>query len=151
MYNENDKFNEFNLLDTNGNMLSSNDLKGTYVIYFYSKDNTSACTCQALGYKELYDEFKKYNVEVIGISKDTYTSHKRFKEKHELPFILLSDPNKDVIRDFGLIKPKVMYGKKVEGTLRSSFIIKDGIIIKANLNVVGKDDAANVLEQIKKL
>ena len=151
MYKENDKINEFKLYDENNNLISSNDINGIYVIYFYSKDNTSACTCQTLGYKDLYNKFNKLNVKIYGISKDSVNSHKKFKDKYELPFSLLSDSNKDIIRDFDLIKKKKMYGKDVEGTLRSSFIIKDGIILKANYNVVAKEDAANVLKQIEEL
>ena len=151
MYKENDKINEFNLLDSENNNVSINDFNNTVILFFYSKDNTSACTCQALGYKELYDEFMKYDVTIIGISKDTTSSHKKFKEKYELPYILLSDKNKDVIRDFDLIKKKKMYGKDVEGTLRSSFIIKNNIILKANYNVVAKEDATNVLKQLENM
>ena len=151
MYKEKDLIKDFSLLDSNNNLISNNDFNNTIVIFFYSKDNTSACTCQALGYKELYEEFKSLNVTIIGISKDSSSSHKRFIEKYELPYILLSDNNKDVIRDFDLIKKKKMYGKEVEGTIRSSFIINNNIILKANYNVVAKDDATNVLKQIKEL
>ena len=151
MYKENDKINEFSLLDSENNNVSINDFNNIVIVFFYSKDNTSACTCQALGYKELYEEFLKYNVTIIGISKDSPSSHKKFKEKYELPYILLSDKNKDVIRDFDLIKKKKMYGKDVEGTLRSSFIIKNNIILKANYNVVAKEDATNVLKQLENI
>lgn len=151
MYKENDKINEFRLLDSENNEISINDFNDIIVLFFYSKDNTSACTCQALGYKELYEEFKNLNATIIGVSKDSPSSHKKFKEKYELPYILLSDKNKDVIRSFDLIKKKKMYGKDVEGTLRSSFIIKNNIILKANYNVIAKEDAINVLEELRNI
>lgn len=150
MIKENEKMLDFKLLDENNNYKSLNDYKDKMlIIYFYSKDNTSACTCQALGYKQLYDEFKKLNTEIIGISKDTVSSHNKFKLKHELPFSLLTDTDRIYVSKLGLLKEKTMYGKKVIGTVRSSVIIKNGIVIKFNYNVKGSEDAINNLNYLK--
>ncbi len=146
----NDNILDFNLPDSNGNNISPLDIKNkNIIIYFYSKDNTSGCTCQALGYRDLYDEFKALDTQIIGISKDSIESHKKFIAKNNLPFILLSDINKDVINKYDVFKEKNMYGKRVMGVLRSSFIIRDGKFIKVNYNVKAKDDAKANLEFLK--
>ena len=126
MLKENDKMIDFKLLDEFNNYKSLNDYNNkTLIIYFYSKDNTSACTCQALEYKKYYNEFKKLNVEVIGISKDNINSHNKFKLKHELPFSLLTDDNRTFTNDCGLLKEKTMYGRKYMGIERSTFVLDD--------------------------
>ena len=101
----NDEMIDFVLPDSNGNNVSISDFSDkTVIVYFYSKDNTSGCTCQALEYKKLYKEFTELNTVVIGISKDSIESHKKFISKNELPFILLSDVNKDVINKYDVFK-----------------------------------------------
>ena len=146
----NDDLIDFSLYDENGNLVKLSELTNKYIIvYFYSKDNTSGCTNQALEYRDLYNEFKKYDVKIIGISKDTVKSHCNFKEKHDIPFTLLADEAKDVISKYDVYKEKNMYGKKVMGVLRSSFIISDGKFVKVNYNVKPLEDAKGNLEFIK--
>ena len=150
MVNVNDKIIDFNLPDENDDLIKLSDFNNKNVIvYFYSKDNTSGCTCQALGYRDLYKEFKDLNTEIIGISRDSVKSHKNFKLKHDLPFILISDTNMDAISKYDVYKEKNMYGKKVMGVLRTSIIIKNGIIVKTNYNTKSKDDAKNNLDFIR--
>ena len=152
MLKENEKMIDFKLLDEFNNYKSLNDYNDKIlIIYFYSKDNTSACTCQALEYKKYYNEFKEMNCEIIGISKDSVNSHNKFKLKHELPFSLLSDIDRLFTNNCGLLKEKIMYGKKVIGTVRSSVIIRNGIIIKLNYNVKANDDAKMNLDYIKNI
>ncbi len=146
----NDDLIDFSLYDESGNLVSLSELKNKYIIvYFYSKDNTSGCTNQALEYRNLYSEFQKYDVKIIGISKDTVKSHCSFRQKHDIPFTLLADEAKDVINKYDVFKEKNMYGKKVMGVLRSSFIIKDGKFVKVSYNVKPLEDAKNNLEFIK--
>ena len=146
----NDNLIDFSLYDESGNLVSLSDLKNKYIIvYFYSKDNTSGCTNQALEYRNLYSEFQKYDVKIIGISKDTVKSHCSFRQKHDIPFTLLADEAKDVINKYDVFKEKNMYGKKIMGVLRSSFIIKDGKFVKVSYNVKPLEDAKNNLEFIK--
>ena len=146
----NDNLIDFSLYDESGNLVSLSELKNKYIIvYFYSKDNTSGCTNQALEYRNLYSEFQKYDVKIIGISKDTVKSHCSFRQKHDIPFTLLADEAKDVINKYDVFKEKNMYGKKVMGVLRSSFIIKDGKFVKVSYNVKPLEDAKNNLEFIK--
>ena len=146
----NDDLIDFSLYDESGNLVSLSNLKNKYIIvYFYSKDNTSGCTNQALEYRNLYSEFQKYDVKIIGISKDTVKSHCSFRQKYDIPFTLLADEAKDVINKYDVFKEKNMYGKKVMGVLRSSFIIKDGKFVKVSYNVKPLEDAKNNLEFIK--
>ena len=146
----NDNIIDFSLYDESGNLVSLSELKNKYIIvYFYSKDNTSGCTNQALEYRNLYSEFQKYDVKIIGISKDTVKSHCSFRQKHDIPFTLLADEAKDVINKYDVFKEKNMYGKKIMGVLRSSFIIKDGKFVKVSYNVKPLEDAKNNLEFIK--
>lgn len=146
----NDNLIDFSLYDESGNLVSLSELKNKYIIvYFYSKDNTSGCTNQALEYRNLYSEFQKYDVKIIGISKDTVKSHCSFRQKHDIPFTLLADEAKDVINKYDVFKEKNMYGKKIMGVLRSSFIIKDGKFVKVSYNVKPLEDAKNNLEFIK--
>lgn len=141
---------DFKLDSTNGE-LSLLDFKGKYlVLYFYPKDNTSGCTTEAIGFRDLYSEFQKLGAEVVGISKDTVASHKKFKEKFELPFGLLSDKNRTVHEEFNVLKPGKMYGKDVIRTIRSTFIFdRDGNLIKEFRDVKAKDHPMEVLEYLK--
>lgn len=134
---------DFTLKNDLGEDVSLHDFLGKDVIlYFYPKDNTSGCTTQALTYKELNDEFNKKGAVVIGISKDTARSHANFKKKYELPFILLADPEREVLNAYETQKEKTMYGKKVMGTVRTTYLInKDGVIEKAYEKVKPAEDA----------
>ena len=103
---------DFTLQDKDGKTVSLSDFKGRKVVlYFYPKDNTPGCTRQAIGFAENYNEFKKRNITVIGISKDSVESHVKFAEKNNLPFILLSDPELKAIQDYGVWQEKKLYGK----------------------------------------
>lgn len=141
---------DFKLDSTNGE-LSLKDFEGkTLVLYFYPKDNTSGCTVEAEGFRDLYDEFKKLGAEVVGISKDTVKSHIKFKEKLNLPFELLADPEREVHREFDVLKAGKMYGKDVIRTIRSTFIFdKEGKLVKEFRDVKAKTHPEEVLEYLK--
>ena len=142
---------DFKLASTNGETLSLEDFKGkNLVLYFYPKDNTSGCTTEALEFGELYDEFAKLNTEVVGISRDSIRTHNNFIEKHSLPFMLLSDPDRELFERLGLLKPKKMYGKDVIGTIRSTFVFdEDSNLIKEYRDVKPMGHAEEVLNFIK--
>lgn len=122
---------DFTLNDKDGNEVSLSDFKGKKVIlYFYPKDNTSGCTKQACNFRDNYPHFIEKRAVVIGVSKDSVKSHVNFASKHELPFILLSDPETEVIQKYGIWKEKKMYGKSYMGVVRTTFLIdEDGIIV----------------------
>lgn len=141
---------EFTLPDQNGNPVSLSDFRGQKVVlYFYPKDNTSGCTTQACSYRDQYPEFVKKNVKVIGISKDTVRSHANFEKKYELPFTLLADPDRQVLQAYDVLKEKTMYGKKVMGTIRTTYLIdENGQIEKAYEKVKPEQDSKILLEQL---
>lgn len=122
----------FSVFDSNGVKVSLNDFKGRkLVLYFYPKDNTSGCTKEACDFRDFFPDFKKLKAAVIGISPDSVESHKKFVQKLNLPFILLSDEKKEVVRKYGVWKEKSMYGKKYMGVERTTFIIdEEGKIVK---------------------
>lgn len=137
----------FTLLDQNGKKHSLKDYLGKKVVlYFYPKDNTSGCTKEACSFKELYPHFMEKGAVVIGISKDSVKSHKNFEEKYELPFILLSDEDTEVIQKYDVWKEKSMYGRKYMGIERSTYLIDEkGKIIKAYQKVKPSDNPKDVL------
>ena len=141
---------EFSLPDQNGEMKSLSDYKGQKVIlYFYPKDMTSGCTKQACTFGELYPQFREKGAVVIGVSKDSVASHKKFEEKYGLPFTLLSDPEKDVLQAYGVWQEKKNYGKVTMGVVRTTYLInEDGIIEKAFGNVKAGDNPAQMLEAL---
>ncbi|WP_114108412.1 thioredoxin-dependent thiol peroxidase [Clostridioides difficile] len=143
---------EFTLEDKDGNKVSISDFKGKKVaVYFYPKDNTPGCTRQACAFRNAYDGFKKEDVQVIGISKDSIKSHQKFAEKHELPFILLSDPDLVAIKAFDVWKEKKMYGKTALGVVRATYIIdENGIIEKVFEKVKPDTNAQEILEYLEK-
>ncbi|WP_313233062.1 peroxiredoxin [Tissierella praeacuta] len=142
---------DFVLKETNGTDTSLKDFKGkNVVLYFYPKDNTSGCTTEALEFMDLYDEFKKQDTIIIGISRDNLKSHAKFRDKHNLPFLLLSDENEEIHNLFNVMKLKKMYGKEYMGVERSTFIFnKEGELVKEFRNVKAKGHAEKVLEFIK--
>ncbi len=144
-----DVFPDFVLKDENGEELDSRSLKGVrYVIYFYPKDGSSGCTKEAVDFTSLYPKFMLRNIPVFGVSKDTVASHQRFKEKNSLKVKLLSDPDHDLIERAGAWGTKMMYGKEVQGTIRSTFIVgKDGRIEAAWKRVKVPGHAEIVLEK----
>ena len=123
---------EFTLPDQNGEMRSLSDYRGQKVIlYFYPKDMTSGCTKQACAFSELYPQFREKGAVVLGVSKDSVASHKKFEEKYGLPFTLLSDTELKVIQAYDVWKEKKNYGKTYMGIVRSTYLInEDGIIEK---------------------
>lgn len=141
---------DFTLNDKNGNAVSLSDFKGRKVVlYFYPRDNTPGCTRQARAFAEVYDEFKKKNVEIIGISKDSVASHAKFSEKHGLDFVLLSDPELIAIQAYGVWQEKKLYGKVSMGVVRTTFIIdENGNIEKVMPKVKPDTNAAEILAEI---
>ena len=123
---------DFTLLDQNGENVSLNDFRGKKVIlYFYPKDSTPGCTKQACAFSELNPHFIEANAQIIGISKDSVASHKRFEQKYQLPFILLSDSELEVIKSYDVWKEKKLYGKIGMGVVRSTYLIDEtGMIEK---------------------
>lgn len=140
----------FSLPDQNGQVHSLEEYRGKKVIlYFYPRDNTPGCTKQACGYSQLYPQFQEKGAVVIGISKDTVASHKRFEEKQGLTFTILSDPELKVIQAYDVWKEKKNYGKVSMGVVRTTYLIdEDGVIIKANDKVKAADDSAKMLEEV---
>ena len=138
----------FMLADKDGKMVSLSDFFGKKVVlYFYPKDNTPGCTRQACAFAAAYSEFEKKNAVVIGISKDSVASHEKFAEKHNLPFILLSDPELHAIQAYGVWQEKKLYGKTSMGVVRTTFIIDEqGKIIKVMPKVKPDTNAAEVLD-----
>ena len=140
----------FTLSDKDGNAVSLSDFLGKKVVlYFYPKDNTSGCTKQACAFAGAYANFKAKNAEVIGISKDSVASHVKFADKYSLPFILLSDPELEAIKAYGVWQEKKMCGKVSMGVVRTTFIIdENGKIEKIMPKVKPDTNAAEVLEMI---
>ena len=149
MLNNGTKAPDFTLQDQNGEPRSLADYKDQRVIlYFYSRDMTSGCTKQACGFAELYPQFQEKDAVVIGISKDSTASHKKFAEKYGLPFILLSDPELEVIRAYDVWKEKMNYGKPAMGVVRTTYLIEDGIITKSFGKVKAADNPAQMLREL---
>ena len=141
---------DFTLSDKAGNSVSLSDFKGRKVVlYFYPRDNTPGCTRQACAFAGLYSEFRKRNVEVIGISKDSVASHQKFAEKHGLDFILLSDPELAAIQAYGVWQEKKLYGKVSMGVVRTTFIIdENGCIEKIMPKVKPDTNASEILAEL---
>ena len=138
---------DFTLPDQNGEMHSLSDYRGQKVVlYFYPKDNTAGCTKQACAFGELYPQFREKGAAVLGVSKDSVASHKRFEEKHGLPFTLLSDPELQVITAYDVLKPP-KDDKPSRSVSRSTYLIdEDGIIVKAFGAVKAKENPTQMLE-----
>ena len=140
---------EFTLPDQNGEIHSLSDYKGKKVIlYFYPKDMTGGCTGQACSFRDRYPQITEKGAVVLGVSKDSIESHKRFEEKHGLPFTLLADEELKVITAYDVLKPG-KDGKPTKSLIRSTYLIdEDGIIIKAFGAVKPKDNADQMLEAL---
>lgn len=140
----------FSLPDQNGELRSLSDYAGQKVIlYFYPKDMTSGCSKQACAFGELYPQFREKGAVVLGVSKDTVASHKKFEEKYGLPFTLLSDPEKTVIQAYDVWKEKKLYGKVSMGVVRTTYLIdENGIIEKALDKVKAADNPAQMLAML---
>lgn len=142
---------EFTLQDQEGREVSLSDYRGKKVIlYFYSKDNTAGCTKQACSFAEHYPDFREKNAVVLGVSKDSVQSHKKFAEKYGLPFTILADPERTVIEAYDVWKEKNMYGKKVMGVVRTTYLIDgNGIIEKAFSKVKASDNASQMMKELE--
>ena len=140
----------FTLPDQNGEMRSLSDYHGQKVIlYFYPKDMTAGCTKQACAFGELYPQFREKGAVVLGVSKDSVASHKKFEEKYGLPFTLLSDPEHKVLEMYGAWGEKKTAGKVSMGTIRTTYLIDEqGIIVRAQTKVKAADDPQNLLEAL---
>ncbi len=141
---------DFTLPDQNGVEHSLSDYLGKKVIlYFYPRDNTAGCSKQACGFGDLYPQFEEKGAVVVGISKDSVASHKKFEEKYGLPFTLLSDTEKTVIQAYDVWKEKKNYGKVSMGVVRSTYLIdEEGIIIKAFGKVKAADNPQQMLNEL---
>ena len=140
----------FELFDQDGNLHRLEDYKGKKIIlYFYPKDNTPGCTKEACGYNENLKAFNDKNVVVLGISKDSISSHKKFQTNYNLTFSLLSDEKLDVIKKYDIWKEKKNYGKTYMGIVRTTYLIdENGVIIFANDKVKAANDALTMLGNI---
>lgn len=141
---------DFTLPDQNGAMHTLSDYRGKKVLlYFYPKDNTPGCTKQACGYSERLPQFQEKGTVILGISKDSVASHKRFEEKQNLTITLLSDPERTVIEAYDVWKEKKNYGKVSMGVVRTTYLIdEDGTILKANDKVKAADDPEKMLGEL---
>lgn len=139
---------DFLLPDQNGEMHSLKDYEGKkLLLYFYPKDNTAGCTKQAKAYSELKEKFEEKGITVVGVSKDSVASHKRFEEKQELTITLLSDPERTAIEAYDVWKEKKNYGKISMGVVRTTYLIdENGVIIFSNDKVKAAEDAEKMLK-----
>jgi peroxiredoxin Q/BCP len=140
---------DFTLADQNGDMHSLSNYRGQKVIlYFYPKDMTAGCTKQACAFGDLYPQFREKGAVVLGVSKDSVASHKKFEEKYGLPFTLLSDANLSVITAYDVLRQN-KDGKPSKSLIRSTYLIdEEGVIVKAFGGVKPKDNAAQMLEEL---
>lgn len=147
---EGDKAPAFTGLDQNGNKVSLSDYKGRKVIlYFYPKDDTPGCTAQACNLRDNYADLKKEGYKIIGVSIDSEKSHKKFEEKYDLPFTLITDEDKKIVNDYGVFGEKKFMGKTYMGTIRTTFIIdENGTIEHIISKPKTKDHAAQIREVV---
>ena len=143
----------FSLPGTGGKDIALTDYAGKkLVIYFYPKDNTPGCTQEGQDFRDLYDEFRKSGAEIVGISRDSIRSHESFREKYSFTFPLLSDAKEEACRLFDVIQEKNMYGRKVMGVQRSTFLLDaKGVLRREWRGVTVKGHATEVLEAAKSL
>lgn len=141
---------DFTLPDQNGNMHSLSEYRGKKVIlYFYPKDNTAGCTKQACGFAERYPQFTEKGAVVLGVSKDSVASHKKFEEKYGLPFTLLADPELVAIQAYDVWQEKKNYGKTYMGVVRTTYLIdENGKIVKAFEKVKAADNPEQMLGEL---
>ena len=139
---------DFESIDQDGNPIKLSDFKGKKVIlYFYPKDNTPGCTAESCNLRDNYDMLQKNGYIVLGVSSDNEKSHRKFIDKHELPFSLIADTDKSVHEKFGTWGEKSMYGKKYMGTLRTTFVIdENGKIEEVIEKVKTKDHTAQIVK-----
>jgi peroxiredoxin Q/BCP len=143
-----DKMPDFEVVDQDGNAVSSKDLIGKKaIIYFYPKDNTSGCTAEACSLRDNYEALQAKGYNVVGVSKDSAASHRKFADKYELPFTLLADTSTQMLQTFGAWGEKKMYGKTVMGTIRKTFIFdENGVLTEIIEKVDTKNHAGQILK-----
>lgn len=143
-----DRMPDFEVIDQDGRTVSSKDLIGRKtVIYFYPKDNTSGCTAEACSLRDNYDALQAKGYNVVGVSKDSAASHRKFADKYELPFTLLADTSTQMLQTFGAWGEKKMYGKTVMGTIRKTFIFdENGVLTEIIEKVDTKNHAGQILK-----
>lgn len=143
-----DRMPDFEVVDQDGKAVSSKDLIGKKtIIYFYPKDNTSGCTAEACSLRDNYDALQAKGYNVVGVSKDSATSHRKFADKYELPFTLLADTSTQMLQTFGAWGEKKMYGKTVMGTIRKTFIFdENGVLTEIIEKVDTKNHAGQILK-----
>lgn len=148
MVDEGAKIENFSLHDQNDKTVSLSDFDGKKkVVYFYPKDDTPGCTKEACSFRDEYAEIRNMGAVVIGISPDSTSSHAKFAGKYELPFVLLADPDKEVIQRFGAWGEKKMYGKTYEGVIRSTFVLdENNVVVKAFPKVKPDGHARQIIE-----
>lgn len=153
MLKEGDSAPAFRLPVDSGDTLDSSTLVGKpYVLYFYPRDNTPGCTAEACDFRDQFERIAALGATVIGVSRDSVASHQRFKQKHALPFYLVSDADRTLQQAYGAWGLKKMYGKELEGTIRSTFLIgADGIIARAWPKVRVKGHVAEVVEAVSRI
>jgi thioredoxin-dependent peroxiredoxin len=149
---EGEKAPDFKLPSSEGGVVSLKDLRGKpVVVYFYPKDDTPGCTKQACAFRDGYASLKKKAV-LLGVSPDSIESHEQFRDKYKLPFVLLADPDKTVAKKYGAFGEKMLYGKKVVGMIRSTFVIDaQGVVRKVFPKVRVDGHADKVLEALAQL
>jgi peroxiredoxin Q/BCP len=138
---------DFTLSDDEGRMHTLSDYRGKpVVLYFYPKDNTSGCTKEACGFRDDYSAYQNVGVTILGVSPDSSKSHANFRAKYELPFTLLADPDREVIKMYGAWGLKKLYGREYEGVMRTTFLIgEDGNILKVFEKVKPANHSAEIL------
>ena len=143
-----DRMPDFEVVDQDGKAVSSKDLIGKKtIIYFYPKDNTSGCTAEACSLRDNYDALQAKGYNVVGVSKDSAASHRKFADKYELPFTLLADTSTQMLQTFGAWGEKKMYGKTVMGTIRKTFIFdENGVLTEIIEKVDTKNHAGQILK-----
>lgn len=145
-----DKAPDFTAPNQNGETVSLKDFKGKKVIlYFYPKDNTPGCTKQACSLRDGYSKLKKAGFEILGVSVDSVKSHKKFEEKFELPFTLISDETKEIVEKYGVWGKKKFMGREYMGTFRQTFVINEKGVIQQIIDKVEVSDAANQILNLK--
>lgn len=147
-----DKAIDFSLMGDDDKTHTLAEFKGkNVVLYFYPKDMTSGCTVEAKKFSALKEEFQSLNAVILGVSKDSIESHKKFKEKENLNFLLLSDPEEKLAKAYEAYGEKTMYGKKYKGTIRSTFVIdKDGTILSAEYQVKPEETPEDACDLLRK-
>ena len=142
---------EFCLPDQNGQLHSLSDYRGKKVVlYFYPKDSTAGCTKQACGFAQLMPQFTERGAVILGVSKDSVKSHKRFEEKYGLPFTLLSDPELTAIGAYGVWQEKRLYGKASMGVVRTTYLIDEqGVIVRGFEKVKAADNPQQMLDELR--